>query len=90
MLELHLDANSRTMNAISVPALAMNQNVFCQRNVVFVPAIRIAVIHRIITKPPRKIQPLSVWMWVPAVISAWLWKIVPSVTRTGPSAKTGK
>ena len=40
----------------------MNQNVFCQRNVFLVPEIRIAVIHKIITMPPAKIQPLSVWI----------------------------
>src|SRR5438270_837517 len=69
---------------------AIVQKMFWTRNVRFVPAIRIAVMARIITKPNTKIQPLSDCTWVPQLISVWLSNTVPSVTSTGPSANTGK
>jgi hypothetical protein len=60
--KLECEPNSSTTKASSVPALAMNQKAFCHLNVVFVPRMRMSVIHTIISRPPRKIHPLSVWM----------------------------
>ena len=48
------------MKAKKGPTEAMIQKVFCQRNVVRVPAIRMAVISAIMAKPPRKIHQLFV------------------------------
>ena len=39
---------------------------------------------------PTKIHSLFVWKLVPHSISVWLSNVMPSVTRIGPSAKTGK
>ncbi len=41
-------------------------------------------------RPPAKIQAGSVWNFVPTSIRPWLSNVTPSVTRIGPSAKTGK
>src|SRR5260370_17464977 len=78
------------MNARNVPAVAMIQKMFWKRNVTFVPKISSAVISRIMNRPPRKIQTLSVWNLLPQVIRSLLWKKMPKVTSVGPSAKTGK
>ncbi len=78
------------MNARNVPAVAMIQKMFWKRNVTFVPKISSAVISRIMNRPPRKIQTLSVWNRLPQVIRSLLWKKMPKVTSVGPSANTGK
>ncbi len=80
----------KAMNATNVPTVAMIQNVFCQRNVVLIPEIRIRVMTMIIASPPRKIHRLSVWKLVPQSTIVWLSNSTPRPTRTGPSAKTGK
>src|SRR5258706_10431364 len=78
------------MNARNVPAVAMIQKMFWKRSVTFVPRISNAVISRIMNRPPRKIQTLSVWNRLPQVIRSLLWKKIPNVTSVGPSANTGK
>ena len=90
LMKLVFEPISRTRKASSVPPEAIDQNVFCQRKVARVPAIRIPVIRATMKKPPTKIHPLSVCRCVPAEIRSWLLNTVPSVTRIGPSANTGK
>src|SRR5438093_505337 len=75
---------------MKVPREATIQNTFCQRNVVFVPAIRIRVMTTIIESAPQKIHQFSVWNRPPQSTSALLLKKIPSVTSVGPSVKTGK
>ena len=82
--------SSSAAKATNVPSMAMIQNAFCQRKVVFTPAIRIAVISTIIDRPPTKIHSFFVWKFVPHSTIVGLSKKTPSATRTGPSAKTGK
>ena len=85
--------NRRTTKATSVPTIAITKKMFCQRKVVFVPAMRIAVMSAIIEKPPRKTH--SWWsFWSlklrPHSTSVWLPVTAPIETRTGPSAETAK
>ena len=82
--------SSSAAKATKVPSIAMIQNTFCQRKVVFTPASRIAVISTIIDRPPTKIHSFFVWKFVPHSTIVVLSKKTPSATRTGPSAKTGK
>ena len=85
-----LSPTRRARNATNVPNVAMIQKAFCQRNVVFRPAIRMAVTRTIIDTPPRKTHSFFVWKLVPHSTSVELSNRTPSDTRMGPRAKTGK
>src|SRR2546426_692 len=78
------------MKARKVPTEAITQNQFCHRRVGLVPAIRIAVISTIIANPPMNTHNWWVWKLVPHRTSVVLSKKIPSVTRVGPRANTGK
>ena len=85
-----VEPRSRTTKARNVPADAMIQNTFCQRNVVLVPAMRTAVRRTIIESPPMNVHSLSVWNRVPHSVSVGMPSSAPRLVNTGPRARTAK
>src|SRR5581483_9473450 len=83
-------AKARTRRVTTIPAIAIRNAPFCQRNVDFVPRMRMQVCSATMTRAPARIQALSVWNEVPQLTIVLLWNKLPPATRAGPSAKTEK
>jgi hypothetical protein len=84
------EPTNSTTNAIRVPAMAMMNAPFCQRNVVLVPRIRIRVCSATMASDAIRIQVVFVWNEFPQLTNESLLASTPSATSAGPSANTEK